>query len=188
MKHILPIQARFAKGLRLNISRCSNIETDTHNYPGIGTSTLFGEESDAINSWTPVAVNLFSNSSLGTSLSVLLPLHLLAKAVLDRDLEHQAEETKISFNQSAEGSRDNTGSFSRSSCSELAAALNLSRASARVRRDNLRQNSQEASQVLVPILAKHTSKVIDDLIIIPAEIIDLLSLLLLQILLFRLHP
>ena len=170
LKHILPIQARFAKGLRLNISRCSNIETDTHNYPGIGTSTLFvGEESGAVNSWTPVAVNLFSNSSLGTSLSVLLPLHLLAKAVLDRDLEHQAEETKISFNQSAEGSRDNTGSFSRSSCSELAAALNLSRASARVRRDNLRQNSQEASQVLVPILAKHTSKVIDDLIIIPAE-------------------
>ena len=142
-----------AKGLRLILSRCSNIETDTHNYPGIGTSTLF-EESSAVNSWTPVAVNLFSNSSLGTSLSVLLPLHLLAKAVLDRDLEHQAEETKISFNQSAEGSRDNTGSFSRSSCSELAAALNLSRASARVRRDNLRQNSQEASQVLVPILAK----------------------------------
>ena len=104
MKHILPIHARLAKGLRLILSRCSNIETDTHNYPGIGTSTLFGEESSAVNSWTPVAVNLFSNSSLGTSLSVLLPLHLLAKAVLDRDLEHQAEETKISFNQSAEGS------------------------------------------------------------------------------------
>ena len=115
-----------AKGFRLILSRCSNIETDTHNYPGIGTSTLFGEESDPINSWTPVAVNLFSNSSLGTSLSVLLPLHLLAKAVLDRDLEHQAEETKISFNQSAEGSRANTSSFSRSSCSELAAALDLS--------------------------------------------------------------
>ena len=90
----------------------------------------------------------------------------MAKDWFGSDLEHQTEEQTVSHNQATGDSY----SRSRSSCVEVAAAVDLANASARVRRDSRLQSWGGSSQSLVPILANQTKRVLSELILIPTEV------------------
>ena len=90
----------------------------------------------------------------------------MAKDWFGSDLEHKAEEQTVSHNQAT----GDSNSRSRSSCVEVAAAVDLANASARVRRDSRLQSWEGSSQSLVPILANQTNRVLSELVLIPTEV------------------
>ena len=85
---------------------------------------------------------------------------------MDCELEPKAEQEETSLKKRcSESSKSNSAS----SCQEIAAALDLSSASGRLRRESLCQEGQLGRQTFVPILASQTKSVLDNLVLIPDQ-------------------
>ena len=85
---------------------------------------------------------------------------------MDSELEPIAEQEETSLKKRCS---ENSKSNSASSCQEIAAALDLSSASGRLRRESLSQDGQLTRQTFVPILANQTKSVLDELVLIPDQ-------------------
>ena len=85
---------------------------------------------------------------------------------MDCELEPKAEQEETSLKKRCS---ESLKSNSASSCQEIAAALDLSSASGRLRRESLCQEGQLTRQTFVPILANQTKSVLDNLVLIPDQ-------------------
>ena len=147
LKRIPHKSSSLSLGLTI-LSQCSNIKTDNQ----------------------CEVIRLEIQNILWTFLPVLLPpFPLVSGSKLERDVEPNTEQEVASLPKSLASSSSTSSTRSTSSCKELATAVDLSSATGRLRRESHSQTGLSSDQVLLPVLARHTTSILNDLVLIPTE-------------------